>query len=83
MDYFGNSESVIAEESTTPIEETPLQPLNLLLVGVECVGKTTLINSLANYVRFNTLEEAKLQELEIIAANKYNISTNDVHQYSC
>ena len=48
--------------------------LNILLLGSTGVGKSTFINSIANYFTYNSFEEAIKNEPEVIVPTKFTVA---------
>ncbi|KAI9202598.1 uncharacterized protein BJ171DRAFT_513507 [Polychytrium aggregatum] len=65
-----------ATAAATDVEET----VNLLVLGETGVGKSTLINSLANYLSYQTLEDAQAGEAKTLIPAKFVICHPDTFE---
>ncbi|CAG8684237.1 6649_t:CDS:1, partial [Ambispora gerdemannii] len=56
------------------LPEEPPEEVNVLLLGETGVGKSTFINAFVNYLKHETLEEAKLGDLVPLISSKFTIT---------
>ena len=51
--------------------------INVLVLGQTGVGKSTFINALANYIGNDSLEQAVLNEFQVLIASSFSYSSDD------
>ncbi|KAN0047468.1 hypothetical protein ACTA71_001850 [Dictyostelium dimigraforme] len=52
------------------------RPLTLLLLGESGIGKSTFVNSFANYSLYSSFEEARANELQVLISSKFRLFVN-------
>lgn len=52
--------------------------INILLMGPSGVGKTTFINAFANYIKFDSLEDAEAGKMEVLIPSSFCLSGTGV-----
>ena len=70
-------------EENLPKPKPPADPyINILLLGESGVGKSTFINAFANYLRFETLEDAEKHEPSVVIPVSFIMTSGtDFHEH--
>ena len=69
------------EENLSKGEISADEFINIILLGESGVGKSTFINALANYLRFDSLEDAEKHEPTVVIPASFVLTTgNDFHE---
>ncbi|POG62851.1 hypothetical protein GLOIN_2v1882581 [Rhizophagus irregularis DAOM 181602=DAOM 197198] len=63
---YGYNEHLYCECGESNITHSKFKKINILLLGETGVGKSTFINAFANYLKFNTLDNAKSGDIEVL-----------------
>ncbi|CAG8606886.1 4538_t:CDS:2 [Cetraspora pellucida] len=51
--------------------------INILLLGETGAGKSTFINALANYFKFNSFKDAVSGEIDVLITSRFTITNDD------
>ena len=70
---FSRQQSTLSLASSEVVDDC----INILLLGESGVGKSTFINSFANYLHFDSLEKAKVGEPVVVIPVSFLMTTND------
>lgn len=73
-------ESKVVQDFTIARDVDPKNVFNILLLGETGVGKTTFINSFANYLEYSTIDEALAKTPRILMDTSFTYTDNAVSQ---